>query len=124
MSFDQRNLKRLENLSRQLPEPIENPETSQKNKNASVNHSHIIETETNPQELFHELIQASTDGRVPPHLLNRLKEIEAIQVSSRSSNIQKKQATNLRNKVKSTSNLEEESLYIAFREQLIEDYES
>mgnify|MGYP001254891499 CR=1 FL=1 len=124
MSFDQRNLKRLENLSRQLPQPIENPKTSKKNKNTSENHSHIIETETNPQSLFHELIQASTDGRVPPHLLNRLKEIETIQVSSSSSNIQKNQATNLRKKVKSTSSLKEESLYIAFREQLIEDDES
>jgi hypothetical protein len=35
-----------------------------------------VETETDPQALFRELMQVSPDGSVPPHLLDRLRQAE------------------------------------------------
>jgi hypothetical protein len=37
---------------------------------------HRVETETDPEALFHELMQVSPDGTVPPHLLQRLRQAE------------------------------------------------
>jgi hypothetical protein len=36
-----------------------------------------VETETDPQALFHALMQVSPDGTVPPHLMDRLRQAEA-----------------------------------------------
>jgi hypothetical protein len=36
-----------------------------------------VETETDPQALFRELMQVSPDGTVPPHLMDRLRQAEA-----------------------------------------------
>ncbi len=69
MSFDKKNHDRLNEFMEQLP-IISEPQ----------NASHPIETETDPKALFRELMKASTDGKVPPHLLNRLKDIEANQL--------------------------------------------
>jgi len=38
---------------------------------------HRLEREQDPAELFRALISASADGTVPPHLLDRLRELEA-----------------------------------------------
>ena len=38
---------------------------------------HRVEVEENPEALFRELMQVSPDGSVPPHLLERLKQLEA-----------------------------------------------
>ncbi|MFS6827679.1 hypothetical protein AAF143_12565 [Cyanobium sp. ATX-6F1] len=35
-----------------------------------------MEIETDPEALFHELMQVSPDGTVPPHLLERLRQAE------------------------------------------------
>jgi hypothetical protein len=37
---------------------------------------HAVETEDNPEQLFRELMSASADGTVPPHLLDRLRQLE------------------------------------------------
>ncbi|WP_369795456.1 hypothetical protein [Synechococcus sp. GFB01] len=37
---------------------------------------HRVETEEDPEQLFRELMQASPDGTVPPHLLDRLRQLE------------------------------------------------
>jgi hypothetical protein len=42
-----------------------------------------VETETDPQALFRELMQVSPDGSVPPHLLDRLRQAEADQQRAR-----------------------------------------
>jgi hypothetical protein len=75
MSFDPRSLERLRELGRNLPQPLPKPEAPPAPPKASEQR-HKVETETNPEALFRELMQASPDGTVPPHLMARLKELE------------------------------------------------
>ena len=79
MTFDPRSLEQLRSLGRQLPQELPKPKISQKQKNDNNSKRHPVETETDPQTLFQELIKASSDGNVPSHLLARLKEIESKQ---------------------------------------------
>lgn len=76
MSFDPRSLERLRELGRQLPQPLPRPEPPPAAKPGAAR-LHPVESEQDPDRLFHELIKASPDGTVPPHLLQRLKEQEA-----------------------------------------------
>ena len=73
MSFDPKSLERLRKLGRNLPQPLP---ISKKEKTIQTNKLHPVETEEDPKALFHELINISPDGTVPPHLMNRLKELE------------------------------------------------
>jgi len=78
MAFDPRSLERLKELGRRLPQPL--PQPAPPPAAASVPASerrHRVETETDPDSLFHQLMQVSPDGTVPPHLLQRLQELEA-----------------------------------------------
>ena len=85
MSFDARSLERLQQLGRSLPQPLPTPQAAPP---ASPSPSgkppqgklHRIETENDPQALFRELMQVSPDGHVPPHLMERLKELERHQL--------------------------------------------
>jgi hypothetical protein len=72
MSFDPRSRERLEALGRRLPQPLPAPQPQPSASSAR----HPVETEEDPERLFQALMAASPDGRVPPHLLERLKEIE------------------------------------------------
>ena len=74
MSFDPRSLERLRELGRSLPQPLPKPPAPPTPKASEQRHK--VETETNPEALFRELMQASPDGTVPPHLMARLKELE------------------------------------------------
>lgn len=74
MSFDPRSLERLRELGRNLPQPLPKPEAPPPPKASEQRHK--VETETNPEALFRELMQASPDGTVPPHLMARLRELE------------------------------------------------
>ncbi|WP_320676615.1 hypothetical protein [Prochlorococcus sp. MIT 1300] len=76
MSFDQNSLERLRQLGRQLPQPIKPPISSSQIKPQTSSKLHAIETEEDPNNLFRELMNASPDGSVPPHLINRLKKTE------------------------------------------------
>ncbi|MFM2172136.1 MAG: hypothetical protein RLZZ54_63 [Cyanobacteriota bacterium] len=82
MSFDARSLERLQQLGRSLPKPLPKPETAAAAAPASQKR-HRVETETDPQALFRELMQVSPDGRVPPHLLDRLRQAETDQQRAR-----------------------------------------
>jgi hypothetical protein len=73
MSLDPRSRERLEALGRQLPQPLPAPQP----KPIPSAARHPVETEQNPERLFRELMAASPDGSVPPHLLERLKHLEA-----------------------------------------------
>ena len=86
MTFDPHSLERLRELGRQLPKPL--PKSSQPSKtNLNTNSTtHRIETEENPQALFKELIKASSDGNIPSHLINRLKELEEKQLEQNNIN--------------------------------------
>ncbi len=74
MSFDPRSLERLRELGRQLPQPLPAPQA--RPAAAPQQRLHAVETEQDPDKLFHELIKASPDGRVPPHLMERLTTLE------------------------------------------------
>ena len=82
MSFDARSLERLQQLGRSLPQPLPKPEAEPTPPPASQKR-HRVETETDPQALFRELMQVSPDGSVPPHLLDRLRQTEADQQRAR-----------------------------------------
>ena len=73
MSFDARSRERLEALGRQLPRPLPLPEPARPRPDAP---RHAVEIEQDPEQLFRELMAASADGSVPPHLMDRLRELE------------------------------------------------
>jgi len=75
MAFDPHSLERLRELGRSLPKPLPKPEAPPAPAPASQGR-HRLETETNPEALFRELMRASPDGTVPPHMIERLKELE------------------------------------------------
>jgi hypothetical protein len=83
MSFDARSRERLEALGRQLPSklPAPPPPTPAAGDAApgsrAVDRRHPVETEQDPEKLFRGLMDVSADGSVPPHLLERLRQLEA-----------------------------------------------
>ena len=133
MSFDPRSLERLRELGRQLPARLPEPEKpAAAPKAGQVRHR--VETEKNPEELFRELMKASQDGTVPEHLMTRLKQLEAqskpspfnsdddtpaLGTPARSQPGPGKNTQPKRPKVDPGS--EEESLYVAFGQLLLED---
>ena len=141
MSFDPRSLERLKELGRSLPEPIAPPKQSPDHPVKATEKRHRIETEDNPELLFQELMKASSDGTVPDHLMARLKDAErhvatqnkakakAQQIAPSSQTLsrqplhggQGKTTRPSRPKVEAGS--EEESLYVAFGQLLLEDDE-
>ena len=137
MSFDPRSLERLRELGRSLPQALPEP-TRPVNPNAQQVR-HKVETEDNPEELFRELMKVSEDGTVPEHLMARLKQLEAKRSpqpsteGSRSGLAQELpplpkassgKGKNTRPKpAKVTPGSEEESLYVAFGQLLLEDDE-
>ena len=88
MSFDARSRERLEALGRALPQKLPLPPTTASPppgaRKADSAPRHRVEIEENPEDLFRALMQASADGSVPSHLLERLRELEAAQPSRRS----------------------------------------
>ena len=140
MSFDARSLERLQELGRSLPKPLPKPETSVEPKQASSKR-HRVETETDPQALFGELMKASQDGTVPPHLMDRLRQTEADQERKRQA-AQREQLQSLQGQTNRSpgglqaqgkpqelrpnqqrrrpANSEEQDLYVAFQQFLLE----
>lgn len=82
MSFDARSRERLEALGRQLPRPLPappppTPATGTPAPGApALERRHPVETEQDPEKLFRALMNVSADGSVPPHLLERLRQLE------------------------------------------------
>ena len=146
MSFDPRSLERLKELGRHLPTALPNPETETKASTKSNRPKHKVETEQNPETLFHELMSVSQDGTVPEHLMSRLRSAEQRlederrqrQVSTPRHSTQGS-ATDLpspparstgkgKNSRPQRPNVpagsEEDSLYVAFSQLLLEDDDS
>ncbi len=130
MSFDPQSLERLRNLSKKLP----NSQPSSTSKKTSTNESnsflHPIETEEDPKQLFRELMNASPDGEVPTHLIDRLKEVESLQLdkelhSTKNSGLNRStpKTFNNSNKEKINSSLPKDDLYISFKRLLLEEEE-
>ncbi len=106
MTFDARSKERLEALGRSLPQKLPLPEspktaraanplpaiqgqgptgpgpTGPEPQRPAIKGSpgetarHRLEREQDPAALFRALVTASPDGTVPPHLLDRLRELE------------------------------------------------
>ena len=118
MSFDSHSLDRLRDLGRKLPKEISNPKSNElENKKESKKQNlHQVEIETNPEQLFRELMEISPDGNVPTHLLERLKELE-------SHKAKKPYKPNQYNNENSTdlSNEDSVNLYTQFQQYLLED---
>lgn len=83
MPLDPRSRERLEALGRTLPQPIPAPEPPRSSRAEASAPRHAVETEENPEQLFRELMAASADGSVPPHLLDRLRQLEKERQRSR-----------------------------------------
>ena len=76
MSFDPRSLERLKQLGRNLPQSLPTPAEKTSAPPRAGERRHRVETEENPQDLFHELMKVSADGTVPEHLMDRLRQAE------------------------------------------------
>jgi hypothetical protein len=149
MSFDARSRERLEALGRQLPKPLPLPEPARSQARSDAPR-HAVELEQDPEQLFRELMAASADGNVPPHLLERLRELEVSRRLARAAGLTGRGAPaagtpgaasttasrsadrapgrqrtprtgNSRPGNASARNAEEESLYTAFQQLLLED---
>ena len=138
MSFDSRSLDRLRELGRSLPQRLPEPKPSATPKASQVRHK--VETEQDPDALFRELMQVSRDGQVPEHLMARLKQLEEQRspqtrsvraASADTANLpplpktqtgQGKTTRPQRPNVPAGS--EEETLYVAFSQLLLEDDET
>ena len=141
MSFDPRSLERLRELGRQLPQklpdPAGNADATTMPKTGPKRHR--VETEQDPDALFQELMTVSKDGTVPEHLMARLKQLEArrqppqtnpLESPIRSSELPPppsgrsgKGKTTRPRRPSVTPGSEEESLYVAFGQLLLEDDE-
>ncbi len=131
MSFDSHSLEKLQEIRRQLPKKLPSP-NSTRNTTSDTEKRHIVETEENPEKLFKELMKISKDGNVPPHLLTRLKEIEAkypykkhVQSTSpgESSSRSTKRSQAKSQKHKSPETKKENQLYVDFKRLLLENEE-
>jgi hypothetical protein len=144
MSFDARSRERLEALGRQLPKPLPVPEPARPQSRADAPR-HAVEIERDPDQLFRELMAASADGSVPPHLIERLRELEESRRRQARAPLQitpagakgagertsapgattKRTAPNPSGRTRQNNrqrprSAEEESLYIAFQQLLLE----
>ncbi|AAP99806.1 MULTISPECIES: hypothetical protein [Prochlorococcus] len=125
MSFDSHSLERLRELGRKLPKSLPTP--SKPNQAPSSN-LHPIETESNPKKLFEELIKASPDGKIPSHLIDRLKEAEYFDLEKQSHNkkhtlLESSSQSSSKNKTKSEAKYDNENndMYISFKRLLLEE---
>ena len=118
MTFDSHSLERLKELGRKLPKEISKPQSNKlKNqKKSEKTNLHPVEIETNPEQLFRELIEISPDGNVPPHLLERLKKIELNNVKIHSHPDQ-----SIKENSNDLSTEDSTKLYTQFQQFLLED---
>ena len=118
MTFDSHSLERLKELGRKLPKEISKTQSKElKNKKQTkMQKLHPVEIETNPEQLFRELIKISPDGNVPPHLLERLKTIESNDVK-----IPPNSDTYISENSNDISSEDSLNLYTQFQQFLLED---
>ena len=118
MTFDSHSLERLKELRRKLPKEISKTQSieSKKSKEIKKQKLHPVEIETNPEQLFRELMKISPDGNVPIHLLERLKKLESntVEIPSDTDPIRNKNSQDL-------SISESLNLYTQFKQFLLED---
>ena len=130
MSFDARSRERLQALGRSLPQPLPKPEQPQQSQTKASDRRHKVELEQNPEALFKELMQVSPDGTVPPHLMERLRELESRRQSatpapapSIAASPTKLRGRNTAGRADRRTAAEFGDLYTAFQQLLLEDEE-
>ena len=130
MSFDARSRERLQALGRSLPQPLPKPEPPQQSQTKASDRRHKVELEQNPEALFRELMQVSPDGTVPPHLMERLRELESRRQSatpapapSIAASLSKLRGRNTAGRADRRTAAEFGDLYTAFQQLLLEDEE-
>lgn len=130
MSFDARSRERLQALGRSLPQPLPKPEQPQQSQTKASDRRHKVELEQNPEALFRELMQVSPDGTVPPHLMERLRELESRRQSatpapapSIAASPTKLRGRNTAGRANRRTAAEFGDLYTAFQQLLLEDEE-
>ena len=118
MTFDSHSLERLKELGRKLPKELSKPQSNElKNqKETKKQNLHPVEIETNPEQLFRELMEISPDGNIPPHLLERLKILESNNLKTASNT---DPIMNAKSQELPTS--ESLNLYTQFKQFLLED---
>ena len=118
MTFDSHSLERLKELGRKLPKEISKSQSNKSKNKIETNKRklHPVEIETNPEQLFRELMEISPDGNVPPHLLERLKKLESNNVKD-SPNAEKY----INEDSENLSNEDSLNLYTQFQQFLLED---
>ena len=137
MSFDPKSLNRLKELGRELPKTLPSPNyKANKNPSKDTKSHSQPSNEDNPQSLFYELINASDEkGRIPDHLIHRLKNSEEAISQGTSINLEREQDSGNNNKhidlinhypktnKKSTKGVssEEDILYASFSRLLLEE---
>ncbi len=116
MTFDSHSLERLKELGRKLPKEISKSQSNKsENKIETTKQKlHPVEFETNPEQLFRELMEISPDGNVPPHLLERLKKLESNNVK-----ISPNADTYINESSESLSNEDSLNLYTQFQQFLL-----
>ena len=122
MSFDSHSLDRLRKLGRELPKALPIPPSH--NKLPTNNNLHQVETEEDPHQLFHSLMDISPDGNVPPHLVSRLKETESkkqLKDFHTTSSQSAKSPTLSTNSSQELKTNEEDALYTSFQSFLLEE---
>jgi hypothetical protein len=89
-----------------------------------------VELEQNPEALFREPMQVSPDGTVPPHLMERLRELECrrqppapMPVPIATASPSKLRARNTAGRPDRRTAAEYGDLYTAFQKLLLEDEE-
>jgi len=123
-----------------LPEPIAPPQQNTDRPVKATEKRHRIETEDNPERLFQELMKVSSNGTIPEHLMARLKDAErhvatqnkakakaqtlpSYQTLSRQPLRGGQGKTTRPSRPNVAAGSEEESLYVAFGQLLLEDDE-
>ena len=135
MSFDARSLERLQELGRSLPQPLPKPVPKAAVPAKASERRHAVETEENPEALFRELMQVSPDGSVPPHLLERLRDLEQSRRTAaaatrrtpdpRATAPKTPGSTAAAGRARATAQGPgDDDLYVAFQQLLLEDEES
>ena len=118
MTFDNHSLERLRDLGRKLPKEITKVQSNESKpiKEAKKQKLHPVEIETDPEQLFRELMEISPDGNVPPHLLERLKTLESKNVK-----ISSNEDPYINENSKDLSVEDSLNLYTQFQQFLLED---
>jgi hypothetical protein len=135
MSFDARSLERLQELGRSLPQPLPKPVPKAAVPAKASERRHAVETEENPEALFRELMQVSPDGSVPPHLLERLRDLEQTRRTADAASRRTPEpratapktpgSTAAAGRTRATAQGPgDDDLYVAFQQLLLEDEES